>query len=76
MQMELVLMELVTVILVMSMMEMLVWRHALRNLVRYCHWQFAVTILIFVTNRVEYGVDHKIKHFACERDCFACLVEV
>ena len=22
------------------------------------------------------GVDHKIKHFACERDCFPCLVEV
>ena len=22
------------------------------------------------------GVDHKIKHFVCERDCFVCLVEV
>ena len=21
-------------------------------------------------------VDHKIKHFSCERDCFVCLIEV
>ena len=24
----------------------------------------------------KYVVDHKIRHFACERDCFVCLVEV
>ena len=32
---------------------------------------------VWVRNQDKnHEVDHKIKHFSCERDCFLCLVEV